>query len=476
MSNRAVTAPLVIFLGFTAGCATNPATGERQLSLIPEQQEIQMGREAAQQVQQTLGFVDRPGLQAYVRQLGQQLAAASERPDLPWEFHVVDDPTPNAFALPGGFIYITRGMLNLLTSEAELASVLGHEIAHVTARHSVNQISKQQLAQLGFGLGSVFFPAVQELSPLIGSGLNLLFLKYGRDDEREADELGFEYMRASGYAPSEFADVFATLERAEPESAGAVPSWLSTHPAPAERVEAARTRAANVTAPADATVGRARYLRAIDGLIYGKNPRQGFFRDGVFYHPDLRFQVRFPADWQTQNLAQAVVGASPSGAAAIELTLTPAATPEQALRAFASQQGLQMAPPAERVLNGVPALVTEFVAETAQGRIRGVAAFPRHLGRTYQVLGYGATPYWGTFGPLVRNAIETFGPVTAPSILTVEPNRVDVVELNVPQTLAEFARRYPSAVPVEELAVINHVDEPATDRLSAGLLVKRVVS
>ena len=109
---------------------------------------------------------------------------ASERPELPWTFHVIDDPAPNAFALPGGFIYVTRGMLNRLTSEAELASVLSHDIAHVTARHSVNQISQQQLAQFGIGLGSIFFPEVQEFSPFIGAGLNLLLLKHSRDDER----------------------------------------------------------------------------------------------------------------------------------------------------------------------------------------------------------------------------------------------------------------------------------------------------
>ena len=154
-----------------------------------------MGRQAAQQVAQTLGFIEDDGLQALVQQVGARLAADSERPSLPWEFHVVDDPTPNAFALPGGFIYVTRGMVTLMTSEAQLASVLGHEIGHVTARHSVAQISQQQLAQIGLGLGSIFSPAVQQLSSALGAGLQLLFLRHGRDDERQADELGFRYIR-----------------------------------------------------------------------------------------------------------------------------------------------------------------------------------------------------------------------------------------------------------------------------------------
>ena len=166
--------------GSTGPTHTNPATGQRSLSLISESQEIEMGRQAAEDVNRTIGLVEDRELQSYVSRIGTQIAANSERPQLPWQFHVVDDPTPNAFAIPGGFIYVTRGMMNLLTSEAELASVLGHEVAHVTARHTVNQISKQQLAQVGLGLGGLFFPEVQQATPLLGAGLEVLFLKYSR--------------------------------------------------------------------------------------------------------------------------------------------------------------------------------------------------------------------------------------------------------------------------------------------------------
>ena len=160
-SSWAITLAVTLSL---AGCAKNPATGQRQLSFISEAQEVQLGRQAAVEAQQSIGLVQNPELQEYVSRIGLALAAKSERPELPWQFQVVDDPSPNAFALPGGFIFVTRGMLTLMTSEAELASVLGHEIGHVTARHSVNQISKQQLAQIGLGLGGILFPTVQELA------------------------------------------------------------------------------------------------------------------------------------------------------------------------------------------------------------------------------------------------------------------------------------------------------------------------
>jgi predicted Zn-dependent protease len=457
-----------------AGCALNPATGERQLSLVSEAQEIQLGREAAQQVRQTLGFVDDRDLQSYVSRIGRQLAAASERPDLPWEFHVVDDPAPNAFALPGGFIYITRGMMNLLTSEAELASILGHEIGHVTARHSVNQISKQQLAQLGLGLGGVFFPTVQNISPLIGTGLNLLFLKYSRDDEREADELGFEYIQEQDYDVSEFGDVFATLQRSGEEKAGALPDWLSTHPAPAERVETARARAALVT-QSNQRVGREAYLQQLDGLVFGPNPRHGYFEGNAFYHPDLRFQLRFPRGWQTQNLRQAVVGVDPNGAAAIELTMAQDRTARRAMQRFAAIPQVSLGAPSTHAFNGLRGLAAQFMAQTENGRVRGVAAFIEHQGRVYQLLGYGAASQYGAAEPLLTVAIDSFAPLTDPAILRVQPRRIDIVRLQRPQSLAEFSNRFPSVVSIEQLATINHIESRAAP-IQAGTLVKRVVS
>jgi predicted Zn-dependent protease len=472
-------APLDVVVALVAslcwsGCATNPVTGESQLSLISEGQEIQMGQQAAQEVRQTIGIVDDGALQAYVQRIGRQLAAVSERPDLPWEFHVVDDPTPNAFALPGGFIYITRGMMNLLTSEAELASILGHEIAHVTARHSVNQISKQQLTQLGLGLGGVFFPTVQELSPLIGTGLNLLFLKYSRDDERQADDVGFGYMLEEGYRATEFDDVFATLQRIGDEQASALPSWLSTHPAPEERVATAKARAAKA-GQTGGRVGREQYLRQIDGLVFGKNPRHGFFKDNVFYHPDFRIQVRFPPGWQTQNLPQAVVGVAPNRTAALELTLAPGDDAERALRAFASQSDVQVGPPDVRRLDGLDGLVAEFIAATPQGQVRGIATFVESGGRVFRLVGYSPASRFRAVSVMLTSAIGSFSRVTDPSVLSVTANRIDVVQLSHTQTLSEFAQRFPSVVPVERLAVLNHV-AGGSSRFSAGTLVKRVTS
>jgi predicted Zn-dependent protease len=457
-------------------CATNPVTGKRQLALVSEAQEIQMGQQASREVAQTLGLVDDQRLQALVSRVGKQLAADSERPSLPWEFHVVDDPTPNAFALPGGFIYVTRGMLTLMTSDAQLASVLGHEIGHVTARHSVTQISQQQLAQLGLGLGSIFSPAVQQLSSALGAGLQLLFLRHGRDDERQADELGFRYIRTHGYDVREFGKVFESLARTTESAGGSpVPAWLSTHPEPGERVETAAARAATVGPQPNAVVGREPFLRAIDELVYGENPRHGFFREHAFYHPDLRFQLRFPEQWQTQNTPQAVVAAAPQGTAIFQLTLSSAASASQALQQFAGQQGLQVGNAGRVAVNGLQATTAEFAAQTEQGMVQGRIAFLEHGGRTYQMVGYTSAQLYASVAPTLEAIIGTFAPLTDPALLAVQPNRVTIVPARRTQTLADWARDTPSAISVEELAIINQLPGPSAT-VQAGTLLKRVTS
>src|SRR5690349_2221528 len=181
------------------GCARNPVTGKSELSLVSESQEIEMGKQASQEVAQTMGLYNDPKAQAYVADLGKRLAANTERPNLPWEFHIVEDASVNAFALPGGFIYVTRGLMTAINDEAELATVVGHEIGHVTNRHSVQQISKAQVAQLGLGLGSILSSDIARVAGAASAGLQLLFLKYSRDAESQADKAGFRYALGQNY-------------------------------------------------------------------------------------------------------------------------------------------------------------------------------------------------------------------------------------------------------------------------------------
>lgn len=454
-----------------AGCATNPATGETMLSLVSENQEIQMGQEAREAVRAQFGLYEDESLQQYVDSVGQALAAVSERPDIPWSFGVVDDPVINAFALPGGPIYLARGILAHFNSEAQMAAVLGHEIGHVTARHAVEQISRQQLAQIGYVAGMVAVPELRPFGDALGAGLGLLFLKYSRDDESQSDRLGFRYMTRAGYDPSAAVDMFQILERQRQETGQAIPEWQSSHPNPGNRVEAARERVAEAGNPGG-VVDREEYLRRIDGLVYGPDPRNGYFLEDRFIHPDLRFRIDFPGQWQRQNLPVAVRAISPDQDALIELTMAEG-SPSQAAQEFWNMQGVQRTGSASQTVNGLPAILGRFRAQTQQSVLEGLVMFVEHRGQTYRVLGYTTAQRFGRYSPTFEQTLTSFAPENDRGLLSVEPKRIDVVEVPSAMTAESFDQRYPSTIEFDELLMLN--GWVAGERLSAGQLAKRVV-
>lgn len=459
-----------------AGCATNPVTGDTQLALISESQEIQMGAEAAQQVEQSIGLVDDAALQQYVQELGIRLARDSERPNLPWQFRVVDDPTPNAFALPGGYIFLTRGLLGLMRTEAELVSVIGHEIGHVTARHSVTMISRAQIAQLGLGLGSIFVPQIAQFADLAGGTLQLLFLKYGRDAERQADDLGFRYALEKGYDVRDMVNVFEQLQRAG-EAAGhsPLPSWLATHPYPEERIQRIQQQlAALEQSLAQSRRGVDAFMARIDGLVYGDNPRAGYFEGGLFLHPELRFRMQFPQGWRTQNLAQSVTAVSQQQDAIAQLTLAQGSE-AQAANAFFGSQGLRASNVSRTTINGLTAVTGYFQAQTQDGVIGGIAAFISLDDRTYQILTYTPSQNMQRYEQLFRSVIGSFDRLTDPRALNAQPNRIDVTRVSRSMTLAQFAQQYPSVIDIAELALINQL-EGANSTIANGTQMKRVVT
>jgi predicted Zn-dependent protease len=471
---------LLALFATVSSCSTNPATGKRQIALISEAQEIAMGREANQQVVQSLGLLEDQQVQSYVSRLGKQLAANSERPNLPWTFGVVDDPVVNAFALPGGFIYVTRGLMTHLTSEAELVSVLGHEIGHVTGRHSVEQMSKAQLAQIGFIAGMVLKPELAQFGDLAQTGLGLLFLKYGRDDEREADDLGLRYLAREQYDPREMAKVFETLQRvsqvqAQTQRQGRIPNWLSTHPTPENRIARISQQVSELGASfQNAKVNREPYLRQLDGMPFGQNPREGYFQGNRFIQPELGFEIRFPQGWKTNNQKAAVGAISPREDAVVVVTLAQQRSPQAAAQAFFSQQGVVQGQALNANLGGLPAVSRVFGVQRGQaGDLQGVAAFVEHGGKVYQVLGYTLANRWRGYSDTLAGSLGTFERVTDRRLLNVQPSRIDIVSLPSPMTLGEFARRFPSSVDLQTLAIINHAD--ANTRFASGTELKRIV-
>ena len=457
-----------------AACAVNPATGEREFSLVSEAQEIQMGRDADPQITAALGLVDDPALQAYVSDLGLRLAAVSERPNLPWSFKVVDDPTVNAFALPGGFIYVTRGILIHFDSEAELAGVLGHEIGHVTARHTASQMSRQQLQQLGLGVGMIFSETVREYGSLAAAGLQLMNLSYSRGDETQSDELGLRYISRLDYDAEAMIGVFEMLAEVGGSGAGRIPEWQLTHPYPENREANIRQEIAEAGIATGGRTGRDAYLDRIDGLAYGEDPRQGFFRDARFLHPDLAFELTFPTGWSTVNQRTLVAAVAPGETAVVVLEVVPeAVAPETELREFLSQQGITGGPIRAEAAVGVELARATFDATTADAALSGEIAFARRGDVVYRILGYANRPDWRSHAAAVASTISSFRRLDDPAALAVQPWRIDIVTLPGSMSLTTYLQRNPSPVEVADLARLNRVDAGAV--LSAGTRIKRVV-
>ena len=377
-------------LGPAVGCATNPVSGGQDFVLMSEEEEIALGHQAQKQVLQNYQPYRDPALQARVERIGQELAAQSHRPDLAYHFTLLDSEEVNAFALPGGYIYITRGLLVYLESDAELAAVLGHEIGHVTARHSVRQDSAQTATRLGVAVASIFTPgyAGAAAGGLAGAFGGALLSGYGREHELEADRLGAEYLAQVGYDPDALLRVIGTLkdqeafeiQRASEE--GRQPQVyhgvFASHPTSDQRlqevVKAARTLEVSEPRPEN----REEFLNDLDGVAYGPSTRQGVVRGRSFSHADLGIGLRFPSGWAVQNQPQTVVAIAPGNEAVVELTLDERgqhATPEEFLR-----WKLRVSPESHTAayrVSGLPAYTTVSSGQTPWGRrdIRYVVIF-----------------------------------------------------------------------------------------------------
>lgn len=310
-----------------AGCVgvLNPVTGEEDWSTVTEQDELALGAEAHQQLLKEHGYYDDPALQAYVAEVGERLLPHTHRPDFPYQFTVLDSEVVNAFATPG-YVYVTRGILAQLQSEAELAALLGHELAHITARHTARQIGQRQTVDaLGWLVGRVSGSGtVRQAADLLGAGH---LSKYSRDAEREADRLGAEYAAAAGYDPAAMRNLLRGLRDLErmraaagkPDAGGGLfATYLATHPRTGERLEDAKRAAAG---DGGGRIGRDEYLRQIDGLAVGPDPALGLLRDSWFFYSPDRVALRPPRGWTVSNLPDRLDMRSPDESRRLTLFL-----------------------------------------------------------------------------------------------------------------------------------------------------------
>ncbi len=468
---------LVYSLFGASGCATNPATGKKQISFVSQGQELSMGRESDPVIIAQYGLYENAALQKYVDSVGQKLAKVSHLPNLAWHFRLLDSPVVNAFALPGGYIYITRGILAYLNSEAQLAGVLGHEIGHVTARHSAQQMTQQQIAQIGLIAGTIFVEQFRPYGGLAAHSLGLLFLKYSRDHETQADELGIQYTVKAGYDPREIPPTYATLKRIAERQGQSLPGFLSTHPDPGDREVRTRQLAEASISGGRSTllVRTAEHRQRINGMVFGDDPRAGYFEDNRFYHPDLGFQMIFPSGWKTQNSPSAVLATHEGFGAAIQVTLGTSKdntlTPSEYVDSLQIKRSIVSSTGRSEQFRDYPAWIGTVVVQSEQGQATLPAGFVRiRPGQFLEIVGQSKG---GQATDQIYQSIRSVAALRDAAKLNVTADRLTIQPAKRTATFATVWSDFGSqAIGVEEGAILNSTR--ATAQTSAGTPIKTV--
>jgi predicted Zn-dependent protease len=491
---RLVLVLLLIAAGFSSGCVTvsqNPVSGRSRAYAYSWQQERQLGQEADQQIMAEYGLYEDAELSAYVTRIGEEVLRQSHlrRPDAPQEFRetpftfrVLDSPIVNAFALPGGYVYVTRGLLAHMENEAQLAMVLGHEVGHVAARHGSKEAAKGvfgQLAVIGAAIGTQILTGDAELAQsvldLSGTAAQYLFLRYSRDDEREADRLGVEYAALAGFQAGEGADFFVTLQRISQQSGANIPGFMSTHPDPGEREVTIRNLASEWSSKASMTrLNQEQLYNEINGVVLGDNPRQGFEENGTFYHPDLRWQFPVPAGFQVINQASQVALVEQQQKAVLLLTLEgqQVRTATQAGQQFAAQQGVTVVEQGSLRVNGLAAYAVTVDLQNEQGQtFRGKATFIEYDGTVYRFFGYSAKDTYSTYAGAFNRSMQGFARLTDTRILGVQPTRINITQVSRGATFSSFLpNTLPGKLTREDFAILNQVQ--LNQSISAGQRLK----
>ena len=470
---------IVVAIGLLGACATvtNPVTGQAERTVMDERSELAQGKEAHQQVLAEYGVYANPRVQAYVDQVGQRLARQSHRANLPWTFTVLDSPEINAFALPGGYVYVTRGIMAYMESEADLAGVIGHEIGHVTARHGAQRATRQQVAGVGVLAATVLGAVLEaaggvsgagELAGQLSQGVAAGYIaSYSREQELEADRLGAEYLVRNRYDPQNMVDVIKVLKQREQFSAdvaraeGRAPQagadWLSSHPSNEQRLQQIRQTAATYKG-SYGDDGRARYLQVIDGMSFGESREQGVVRGRNFYHEPLGIALTAPQGWRIRNSQDALTMVNAAGDAGLVMKMVPpnaGGTHQEIIRkVFEPTSGRTE----RRALNGLDATHVTGTRRNSRGQEQGFLAtvVTGPAARNFVLL-YAAKDLAALqrAAGQVREAEASFRPMTAADRSAARPWTVNTVAF--PRGgFAELARASPLPTNAEgQLKLLN---------------------
>jgi predicted Zn-dependent protease len=462
----------------TAACATNPASGHRQLNFLSEAEEIAIGRQNDAEVRREMGVYDNPELQRYVSDVGQRLAALSHRPNLPWTFTIVDHPAVNAFALPGGFIYLTRGILPYLDDEAELAGVLGHEIGHVTARHAAQQYTRAATGNIGLAILGIFVPATQPFGSVSSTALSFAFLKYGRDAERESDRLGIDYASKGGWDPTAVPRFLQTLSRMDELNERGVPNWLSTHPDPGARVAETQPIAAKAASPEATARNRDEFLSHIEGVVVGDNPKDGIVRGNAFIHPVLRFALEFPDGWDVMNTQSQVAAREPGQPHFMflqEVDRPRGSTIDEIAARSMTNAHFREVNGETANLGGLDAHIGLYQGSMPSvGKVMMRAAHVASGRQVYLIAGFAPPEAFEKIDREIDRSVRSFRALTAREADSVHPNRLDFYTVRPGDSWQSIAARGGALVRAAELAIMN--DHAVNEQPKPGDRIKIVVA
>jgi predicted Zn-dependent protease len=475
---------LALTLVLLAACSTNPATGRREFNIVSEQQEIAIGRQSHQQIIQQFGVYDeKPELNRLVEQIGRNIAATSERPNLPWHFTVLDTPMVNAMAVPGGYIYVTRGMLERINSEDELAGVIGHEIAHVTARHSAQQISRQQLAQFGMVLGAVIAgpEVLQQYGQIAQLGLGLLFQRYSRAQETQADLLGTGYMAEARFNPIGAERMLMTLQRLDKNPASGIDRYFLSHPDPAKRVRDVRQKVTELSGMVSAgqfdAPDRTGYLRMLDGVITANSTERLVIRGDTIYDRDHGLVITTPRGWVASADPGVLFAMTPEGGRAssyfvaqeVDTRELQGRNVQDAVRIRLQQMGLGHVGSREaRMGSGERFAVDVWQGQTQSGRV-GVETTQFTHGDHVAVFMF-VSPSAGSRSSPLGEVLSRMS-VSPQRVRSVDPPRMRIGSVRRGESWADVARRATgNARDAEAIANMNGFDLSSAPQ--AGLAVK----
>lgn len=468
-----------LVLSFLGGCVTEPSalTGKSTSFGYTWQQELELGQTSDQQIVQEMGLYANDALSDYVVEIGERVLAESDLrdadtpeiySDLDFTFRVMDSSVVNAFALPGGYVYVTRGLLSHLNNEAQLAVVLGHEITHVAGRHASKQALKQQFGQIGLMASAVIGSELLDNEEvgnsimLLGGDLfQLLTLKYGRDAERESDLFGVDYAASAGYDVAEAAKFFDSLKRISERSSSQIPSWMSSHPDPGERSQTIidlankkRDEGYDVSKK-----GTSEYYSMIDGLVVGDDPRHGFARDNYFFHPDLGFQFQKPSGWRLENQPTSVNMSDAQGRSIVVFSIASGTSAETAAQKFAIDSGGGVIADSRDRINGKSAFVVEISFAEKEEPTKAYCAFIEHSGSVFSFLGIAKASDYDGYRSTFAEIAGSFDSLNDRSAASVSAARLKIVVADRSATFSSFLpENLPSGIDALGLAIMNQVE------------------